>query len=93
MNDSDQEVWLQIKTPLLQNKDENVGRMHEGIDQDKKLGTLTQDIIPHILNLYGFTSKAHDFEIYAYNATFEDPSMSAHGVKQSKLCGKVFEGA
>ncbi|CAK7325196.1 unnamed protein product [Dovyalis caffra] len=41
-------------------------------------------IIPHILNLYGASPTARDFEIYAPNASFEDPLMCAHGVKQIK---------
>ncbi|KAJ1404770.1 NTF2-like domain superfamily [Sesbania bispinosa] len=41
-------------------------------------------IIPHILRLYGSCATSHDFEIYAPNASFEDPLMSAHGVKQIK---------
>ncbi|GLJ55484.1 hypothetical protein SUGI_1191510 [Cryptomeria japonica] len=64
--------------------EDSTSKEHEGIDQDKKLGTLSRDIVPHILNLYGCSAKAHDFEIYAPNATFEDPFMSANGVKQIK---------
>ncbi|OVA07125.1 hypothetical protein BVC80_1289g42 [Macleaya cordata] len=44
---------------------------------------LSDDIIPHILNLYS-SPTARDFEIYAPNATFEDPLMCGHGVKQIK---------
>uniref|UniRef100_A0A2P2J7B6 Uncharacterized protein LOC107413142 n=1 Tax=Rhizophora mucronata TaxID=61149 RepID=A0A2P2J7B6_RHIMU len=33
---------------------------------------------------YGSNAKAEDFEIYAPEATFEDPLMCAHGVKQIK---------
>ncbi|KAH0745538.1 hypothetical protein KY285_007195 [Solanum tuberosum] len=51
-------------------------------------------ILPHLLNLYSSRAKAQDFEIYAPNATFEDPLMHAEGVKQIKLSfyslGKVF---
>lgn len=43
-----------------------------------------QNIMPHILNLYGGRATAIDFEIYDPNATFEDPLTSAHGVKQIK---------
>ncbi|KAF5733674.1 Nuclear transport factor 2 family protein [Tripterygium wilfordii] len=42
------------------------------------------DIIPHILNLYGSCATSHDFEIYSPDASFEDPLMCAHGVKQIK---------
>ncbi|KAL3579495.1 hypothetical protein D5086_020999 [Populus alba] len=45
---------------------------------------VSDDIIPHILNLYGSCATPRDFEIYASNASFEDPLMCAHGVKQIK---------
>ncbi|XP_020106422.1 uncharacterized protein LOC109722716 [Ananas comosus] len=45
---------------------------------------LSELIIPHLLNLYGSSATARDFEIYAPNATFEDPLMRARGVKQIK---------
>ncbi|KAB5543996.1 hypothetical protein DKX38_012108 [Salix brachista] len=45
---------------------------------------VSDDIIPHILNLYGSCATPRDFEIYAPNASFEDPLMCAHGVKQIK---------
>ncbi|XP_062091731.1 uncharacterized protein LOC133797730 isoform X1 [Humulus lupulus] len=45
---------------------------------------LSDDIIPHILNLYASKATPQDFEIYAPNASFEDPLMCAHGVKQIK---------
>ncbi|XP_058726744.1 uncharacterized protein LOC131598130 [Vicia villosa] len=41
-------------------------------------------LIPHILYLYGSTTTARDFEIYDLNASFKDPLMRAHGVKQIK---------
>ncbi|XP_010543621.1 PREDICTED: uncharacterized protein LOC104816471 [Tarenaya hassleriana] len=41
-------------------------------------------IMPHILNLYGSCATARDFEIYARNASFEDPLIHAQGVKQIK---------
>ncbi|KAK7356542.1 hypothetical protein VNO80_15815 [Phaseolus coccineus] len=41
-------------------------------------------IIPHILHLYGSCATSRDFEIYASNASFEDPLMCARGVKQIK---------
>ncbi|XP_074312387.1 uncharacterized protein LOC141647915 [Silene latifolia] len=44
----------------------------------------SDSIMPHLLNLYGERPRAGDFEIYADNATFEDPLMCAHGVKQIK---------
>ncbi|OAY84679.1 hypothetical protein ACMD2_07174 [Ananas comosus] len=40
---------------------------------------LSELIIPHLLNLYGSSATARDFEIYAPNATFEDPLMRARG--------------
>ncbi|KAF3663615.1 putative glycosyltransferase [Capsicum annuum] len=52
-------------------------------------------ILPHLLNLYASRAKAQDFEIYAPNATFEDPLMRAEGVKQIKSSfyslGKVWD--
>ncbi|KAK1431397.1 hypothetical protein QVD17_07856 [Tagetes erecta] len=45
---------------------------------------VSDDILPHILNLYGSRATPQDFEIYAPNASFEDPLMCAHGVKQIK---------
>lgn len=51
-------------------------------------------ILPHLLNLYASRATRKDFEIYAPNATFEDPLMRAEGVKQIKSSfyslGKVF---
>ncbi|XP_059665879.1 uncharacterized protein LOC132311794 [Cornus florida] len=44
----------------------------------------SDEIVPHILNLYGSCATPHDFEIYAPDATFEDPLMCAHGIKQIK---------
>ncbi|XP_075643722.1 uncharacterized protein LOC142614960 isoform X1 [Castanea sativa] len=41
-------------------------------------------IIPHILHLYGSCATPQDFEIYAHNASFEDPLMCANGMKQIK---------
>ncbi|XP_044460871.1 uncharacterized protein LOC123192399 [Mangifera indica] len=41
-------------------------------------------IIPHLLSLYGSCATAADFEIYAPDASFEDPLMCAHGVPQIK---------
>ncbi|KAJ4720559.1 Nuclear transport factor 2 (NTF2) family protein [Melia azedarach] len=48
------------------------------------LKRISDDIMPHILNLYGSCATAHDFEIYAPLASFEDPLMCAHGMKQIK---------
>ncbi|KAA8534586.1 hypothetical protein F0562_032155 [Nyssa sinensis] len=45
---------------------------------------LSEDILSHILRLYGSCATSHDFEIYAPDATFEDPLMCAHGIKQIK---------
>ncbi|KAF0893787.1 hypothetical protein E2562_029681 [Oryza meyeriana var. granulata] len=47
-------------------------------------GAVSQRIMPHLLNIYGSCATARDFEIYAPHATFEDPLMRAHGVKQIK---------
>nr|XP_043617166.1 uncharacterized protein LOC122589003 [Erigeron canadensis] len=45
---------------------------------------VSDDILPHILNLYASRALPQDFEIYAPNASFEDPLMCARGVKQIK---------
>ncbi|KAF8397964.1 hypothetical protein HHK36_016890 [Tetracentron sinense] len=50
----------------------------------KASNQILDDIIPHILNLYGSCATPRDFEIYTPDATFEDPLMCAHGVKQIK---------
>ncbi|CAI9091396.1 OLC1v1026420C1 [Oldenlandia corymbosa var. corymbosa] len=42
------------------------------------------EILPHLLNIYGSRGTAKDFEIYAPDATFEDPLMRAQGLKQIK---------
>lgn len=47
-------------------------------------GSVADRIMPHLLNIYGSCATAQDFEIYAPNASFEDPLMRAHGVKQIK---------
>ncbi|KAF5175500.1 Nuclear transport factor 2 (NTF2) family protein, partial [Thalictrum thalictroides] len=51
----------------------------EAHDTKNVFKRLSDDIIPHILKLYGSSATAQDFEIYAPNATFEDPLMRAHG--------------
>ncbi|ESQ40388.1 hypothetical protein EUTSA_v10014751mg [Eutrema salsugineum] len=40
--------------------------------------------MPHILNLYGACANANDFDMYAPDASFEDPLTHALGVKQIK---------
>ncbi|MED6135266.1 hypothetical protein PIB30_044780 [Stylosanthes scabra] len=45
---------------------------------------LSDHILPHLLRLYGSCATSQDFEIYAPNASYEDPLMRAHGVKQIK---------
>jgi hypothetical protein len=54
------------------------------VDTSTELGRLTMNILPHIFNLYNCTPTALDYEVYAPNATFEDPLMQAHGVAQIK---------
>ncbi|KAJ7517778.1 hypothetical protein O6H91_21G040200 [Diphasiastrum complanatum] len=53
-------------------------------DNAKGVGKLSQNILPHLLNLYNCKSSSPDYDFYAPNATFEDPLMRAHGVKQIK---------
>ncbi|KAL6977122.1 hypothetical protein U1Q18_025917 [Sarracenia purpurea var. burkii] len=45
---------------------------------------ISDRFLPHILNLYGSRAAPKDFEIYALDATFEDPLMCAHGINQIK---------
>ncbi|KAI0496908.1 hypothetical protein KFK09_023234 [Dendrobium nobile] len=58
----------------------------KGFDDAKSLNIdeISQHIMPHLLNMYGLRATAKDFEIYAPEATFEDPLMLAQGVKQIK---------
>ncbi|KAH6762624.1 Nuclear transport factor 2 family protein [Perilla frutescens var. hirtella] len=51
---------------------------------NKSSKSVSDYILPHILNLYASRAMPKDFEIYAPDATFEDPLMCAHGVKQIK---------
>lgn len=46
--------------------------------------TLSDTILPRILNLYASRATPQDFEIYAPHATFEDPLMQAQGIKEIK---------
>eukprot|EP00252_Welwitschia_mirabilis_P019148 TRINITY_DN4359_c0_g1_i1.p1 TRINITY_DN4359_c0_g1~~TRINITY_DN4359_c0_g1_i1.p1 ORF type:complete len:221 (+),score=37.98 TRINITY_DN4359_c0_g1_i1:318-980(+) len=64
-------------------QERDMGEITEGNcqNEDRKLSS---GIISHVLNLYGMSATAKDFEIYASNATFEDPLMCAHGVQQIK---------
>lgn len=74
-------------------KDQQRGR-HDGQATGDYSNRGANDILPNILNLYGSRASPQDFEIYAPNATFEDPLMRAEGVKQIKSAfysiGKVF---
>ncbi|WCJ19124.1 Nuclear transport factor 2 (NTF2) family protein [Euphorbia peplus] len=67
----------------------------EELSAKQRFSETTDFIIPHILNLYGSCATASDFEIYAPDASFEDPLMSAHGVQQIKSAfysiSKVFK--
>ncbi|KAJ0976644.1 hypothetical protein J5N97_012118 [Dioscorea zingiberensis] len=57
----------------------------ESDDAKARKPRLVSDLLmPHLLNLYGSRATAQDIEIYAPGATFEDPMMCAHGVKQIK---------
>ncbi|XP_024970488.1 uncharacterized protein LOC112509650 isoform X1 [Cynara cardunculus var. scolymus] len=51
------------------------------VDPSKKVSDL---ILPHILNLYASRALPRDFEIYAPDASFEDPLMCARGINQIK---------
>ncbi|KAK9156831.1 hypothetical protein Scep_003405 [Stephania cephalantha] len=64
------------------------------MDGFRGVNRLSDNLMPHILRLYGASATAADFDIYAPDAVFEDPLMCAHGVKQIKSAfyslGKVF---
>ncbi|KAK6775384.1 hypothetical protein RDI58_026385 [Solanum bulbocastanum] len=74
--------------------EEREGYLKGAGDDYNPSNTASHYILPHLLNLYASRAKAQDFEIYAPNATFEDPLMRAEGVKQIKSSfyslGKVF---
>ncbi|CAN1747694.1 hypothetical protein LINPERHAP1_LOCUS3162 [Linum perenne] len=69
----------------------NTSNQHQHQQQQR----VSDAIIPHLLNLYASRATAADFEIYAEDASFEDPLMSAQGVKQIKSAfyslSKVFK--
>lgn len=56
----------------------------EVMSKSKESKFVSDYVLPRILNLYGSRATPKDFEIYAPNASFEDPLMCAHGVKQIK---------
>lgn len=59
-------------------------RCNNGVCEFVSKKRVSDDIIPHILNLYASSATARDFEIYAPDASFEDPLMCARGVRQIK---------
>ncbi|KAK9735133.1 hypothetical protein RND81_04G185600 [Saponaria officinalis] len=71
---------------IMDQASQNENRSSDSGDLNSSKGSklYSDNIIPRLLNLYGERPRARDFEIYADNATFEDPLMCAHGVKQIK---------
>ncbi|KAK9075096.1 hypothetical protein SSX86_003415 [Deinandra increscens subsp. villosa] len=65
-------------------KDTKKNEQRETSDMDQSKKKVSDDLLPHILNLYGSRASPQDFEIYAPDASFEDPLMCARGVKQIK---------
>ncbi|GAB4836225.1 hypothetical protein Ancab_001140 [Ancistrocladus abbreviatus] len=63
---------------------EQVGKEGNDSNASKDTRHYADDILPHILNLYASRTTPSDFDIYAANATFEDPLMTANGVNQIK---------
>ncbi|XP_073124528.1 uncharacterized protein [Henckelia pumila] len=67
-----------------------MAKVNEGLPK-----TVSDTLLPHILNLYASRATPQDFEIYAPHATFEDPLMQAQGVKEIKSAfyslAKVFK--
>nr|GMD52778.1 NTF2-like domain containing protein [Ipomoea batatas] len=85
------------KTPQESIKDQ----LSEGYYKETREYNASDNILPHIFNIsakidFSYASRAtpQDFEIYAPDATFEDPLMCAHGVSQIKSAfyslGKIF---
>ncbi|XP_057778673.1 uncharacterized protein LOC130997400 isoform X2 [Salvia miltiorrhiza] len=76
-------TWTNIHKSSLEEgvKDQ----VRKEVNEEQKPSKFVSDyLLPHILNLYASRATPKDFEIYAHNATFEDPLMRAHGVKQIK---------
>ncbi|RDX91493.1 hypothetical protein CR513_26515, partial [Mucuna pruriens] len=74
-------VWLPRKFAMSSN---SVERSYKEVYDSAVIKRYADGLIPHILHLYGSCATSRDFEIYAEDATFEDPLMCAHGVKQIK---------
>ncbi|KAH9317426.1 hypothetical protein KI387_019195, partial [Taxus chinensis] len=53
-------------------------------DYSKRLGPLSRDIIPHLINIYTCIATPRDLEIYHPDATFEDFFVRAFGIKEIK---------
>lgn len=66
------------------NKIHGEGRRELNTDSNDSAHLYSDKIMPHILNLYASRAIPADFEIYAPDATFEDPLMCARGVKEIK---------
>jgi hypothetical protein len=65
-------------------KDEQREGSCKGACENNPSKSVSDRLLPHLLNIYGSRATPSDFEIYAPDATFEDPLMCAHGVKQIK---------
>lgn len=65
-------------------KDEQREKVCKEGSEVKPSKLFSDRLLPHILNIYGSCATARDFEIYAADATFEDPLMRANGIKQIK---------
>ncbi|KAJ6852913.1 uncharacterized protein M6B38_252955 [Iris pallida] len=77
-------IHTHTETEFPMDAEKSSEHVQKELDDPKAHGGITQTIIPHLLNIYGSCATAKDFEIYAPHATFEDPLMRAHGVKQIK---------
>lgn len=65
-------------------KDQQKEACSKGACDYKPAKTVADNVLPHILNLYASRARPSDFEMYAPDATFEDPLMCARGVQQIK---------
>ncbi|XP_015160038.1 putative late blight resistance protein homolog R1B-12 isoform X3 [Solanum tuberosum] len=70
----------ELQVRITPKDEEREGYLNEAGDDY----TASHYILPHLLNLYSSRAKAQDFEIYAPNATFEDPLMHAEGCSVSR---------
>ncbi|WMV53803.1 hypothetical protein MTR67_047188 [Solanum verrucosum] len=72
----------ELQLRIIPKEEEREGYLKQAANPSN---TESHYILPHLLNLYASRAKAQDFEIYAPNATFEDPLMRAEGSSVSRI--------